>query len=220
MIFRELHSEEKLFTQEDSACLENILSGFLKSGETVLICYPEKWGNGGELFSHAVRKCHGIPVVWGEDGLWNTLLRQAFFFHCTAAIGDPLILLGLSKIRNATGTPLYIRNAVLSEAIHMDWLEEGIRTNLDCSIRGFLRNCTKELSDDPLDTLWQELSGWNSVLDCLVSREAGGVNLELVVFPGLRLPNLPSCARLTVRNWNPEEDHPFLMKKTLKSYAL
>ena len=197
MIFRELHSEEKLFTQEDSACLENILSGFLKSGETVLICYPEKWGNGGELFSHAVRKCHGIPVVWGEDGLWNTLLRQAFFFHCTAAIGDPLILLGLSKIRNATGTPLYIRNAVLSEAIHMDWL-----------------------SDDPLDTLWQDLSGWNSVLDCLVSREAGGLNLELVVFPGLRLPNLPSCARLTVRNWNPEEDHPFLMKKTLKSYAL
>ena len=102
----------------------------------------------------------------------------------------------------------------------MDWLEEGIRTNLDCSIRGFLRNCTKELSDDPLDTLWQDLSGWNSVLDCLVSREAGGVNLELVVFPGLRIPNLPSCARLTVRNWNPEKDHPFLMKKTLKSYAL
>ena len=216
MMFQELYAKEKHFTQEDSDRLEEILSGFLKNGEAVLICYPEKWGNGGEVFSRAVRKCHGIPVVWGEDGLWKTLLRQAFFFHCTAAIGNPLVLLGLSKVRNATGTPLYIRNAVLTEELHMDWLEEGIRSNLDCSIRGFLRNCTAQLNEEPLAALWQNLSGWNSVLDCLVSREAGGLNLELVVFPGQRLPKLPSCAKLSVRNWNPEEDHPFVMEKSLK----
>ena len=102
----------------------------------------------------------------------------------------------------------------------MDWLEEGIRSNLDCSIRGFLRNCTAQLNEEPLAALWQNLSGWNSVLDCLVSREAGGLNLELVVFPGQRLPKLPSCAKLSVRNWNPEEDHPFVMEKSLKRYAL
>lgn len=220
MMIQELYSEERIFSQDDSARLEEILAGFLKGGETVLICYPEKWGNGGEAFSNVVRNCHGIPVVWNEDGLWKSLLRQAFFFHCTAAIGDPVVLLGLSKLRNATGTPLYIRNAVLSETLHMDWLEDGIQSNLDCSIRGFLRSCTDKWIDDPLTALWQKLSGWNSVLDCLVSREAGGVNLELVVFPGLRLPKLPGCAKLTVRNWNPEEDHPFIMEKTLKRDAL
>ena len=195
------------------------MAGFLKRGETVLICYPKNWGNGAEAFSHAVVNCQGVPVVWSEDGLWKSLLCQAFFSRCTVAVGDPLVLLGLSKLRSATGTPLYIRNAVLSKALHMDWLEDGIRTNLDCSIRGFLSDCTDVLHEEPLSALWQELSGWNSVLDCRVSRESGGLNLELVVFPGLRLPKLPSCARLTVRNWNSQEDHPFLMEKTLKGYV-
>ena len=219
-MFQEMYSKELFFTQEDSECLETTLAGFLKNGETVLICYPENWGNGGEVFSRVIRKCHGVPVVWGGDGLWKTLLRQAFFCHCTAAIGNPLVLLGLSKIRNATGTPLYIRNVVLTEELHMNWLKEGIRTNLDCSIRGFLRNGTAPLNEEPVTALWQELSRWNSVLECFVSREAGGLNLELVVFPGQRLPKLPSCAKLNVRNWNPEEDYPFVMEKSLKRYAL
>ena len=219
-MFQELYSKELVFTQEDSDRLEKILSGFLKNGESVLICYPEKWGNGGEVFSRVVRKCHGIPVVWGGDALWKTLLRQAFFFRCTAAIGNPLVLLGLSKVRNATGTPLYIRNVVLTEDLRMNWLEEGIRRNLDCSVRGFLRNGAAALNEEPLTVLWQELSGWNSVLECFVCREAGGVSLEMVVFPGQRLPRLPSCAKLSVRNWNPEEDHPFVMEKSLKRYAL
>lgn len=60
-MFQDLYSEESVFSQEDSERLEGILSGFLKDGETVLICYPEKWGNGGEVFSCAVRNCRGIP---------------------------------------------------------------------------------------------------------------------------------------------------------------
>lgn len=158
--------------------------------------------------------------MWSEDGLWKTLLRQAFFFHCTAAIGDPLVLLGLSKVRNATGTPLYIRNAVLTEDLHIGWLEEGIRSNPDCAIKGFLKNGTAPSNEEPLVALWQELSGWNSVLDCHISKETCGLNLELVVFPGQRLPKLPSCAKLSVRNWNPDEDHPFVMEKSRKRYAL
>lgn len=219
-MFQDLYSEESIFSQEDSERFEEILSGFLKDGETVLICYPEKWGNGGEVFSRAVQNCRGIPVMWGEDGLWKTLLRQAFFFHCTAAIGDPFVLLGLSKARNATGTPLLIRNVVLTEDLHIGWLEEGIRSNLDCSIMGCLRSCTVKLREEPLSALWQELSGWNSVLDCHISREIGGLNLELVVFPRQRLPKLPSCAKLSVRNWNPDEDRPFVMEKSRKRYAL
>lgn len=52
---------------------------------------------------------------------------------------------------------------------------------------------------------------WFSVLDYRARRTECGVDLELVVFPGESLPKLPSCARLSVRPWEPETEIPFYM---------
>lgn len=54
-----------------------------------------------------------------------------------------------------------------------------------------------------------ELYQWDSVLDVFVRRGEYGLELDLVVFPGLMLPKLPYCAKMVVRNWNPEKDVPF-----------
>lgn len=57
--------------------------------------------------------------------------------------------------------------------------------------------------------LQRSLLSWTSVLDCRAKRTDMGLELEMVVFPGERLPKLPSCARRLVRQWNPKEDVPF-----------
>jgi phenylacetate-coenzyme A ligase PaaK-like adenylate-forming protein len=62
------------------------------------------------------------------------------------------------------------------------------------------------------DPVLAELGGmfqsWTSILDCNVIRGESGLEMELVVFPGEKLPTLPSCAKLIVRPWDPEKDVP------------
>lgn len=58
-----------------------------------------------------------------------------------------------------------------------------------------------------------QLSGhlhrWTSILDCRVTRGNYGLELEIVTFPGEKLPKLPSCAKQVVRPWDPETEIPF-----------
>lgn len=63
--------------------------------------------------------------------------------------------------------------------------------------------------DPVLSMVGEQLQQWTSVLDCRLSKSGYGMELEIVTFPGEKLPKLPSCAKLIVRNWNPEEDIPF-----------
>ena len=69
-----------------------------------------------------------------------------------------------------------------------------------------------------LNQLEEQLLSWSSVLDYRVSTTESGINLELVVFPGELLPKLPTCAKLTIRSWDPEKDVPFFMKDTYSNY--
>lgn len=55
----------------------------------------------------------------------------------------------------------------------------------------------------------ESLNRWSSILDVRVSDSGYGLELELVVFPGEKLPKLPNCAKLDLRPWNPETDVPF-----------
>lgn len=64
-------------------------------------------------------------------------------------------------------------------------------------------------SGQELDPITQNLINWTSILDCRVRRSDYGVELELVVFPGEKLPKLPFAAREIVRPWNPDKDEPF-----------
>ncbi len=67
--------------------------------------------------------------------------------------------------------------------------------------------------DDPSRVVLEEqFLAWSSVLDYRTVQTESGISLELVVFPGENLPKLPSCARLNLRFWNPEEDIPFYIQ--------
>ncbi len=63
-------------------------------------------------------------------------------------------------------------------------------------------------TDSDLAALTQYLQSWTSILDCALHRGPGGLEMELVVFPGEKLPVLPSCAKLVRRPWDPERDTP------------
>lgn len=60
-----------------------------------------------------------------------------------------------------------------------------------------------------LASLRSHLLSWTSVLDYRARMSRMGLELELIVFPGERLPVLPSCAKRLVRQWVPKEDIPF-----------
>lgn len=55
------------------------------------------------------------------------------------------------------------------------------------------------------------LHRWTSILDCRVTRGFYGLELEIVTFPGEKLPKLPSCAKQVVRPWDPETETPFFL---------
>ena len=74
----------------------------------------------------------------------------------------------------------------------------------------------RELSD-----LWESFHYWGSILDCKLYNNGYGLEVELIVFPGEKMPQFPNCAKLVVRAWNPESDEPFphayVLKKRLFS---
>lgn len=68
----------------------------------------------------------------------------------------------------------------------------------------------REMGEDlVLRALRENLLSWGSVLDCRAVKTAAGLELEVVCFPGLRLPPMPACARRVVRCWDPDTDVPF-----------
>lgn len=75
--------------------------------------------------------------------------------------------------------------------------------------------------DPAMSQLGEGFHYWGSVLDCKISNTGYGLELELIVFPGEKLPQFPNCAKLVVRAWNPETDEPFphayVLKKRLFS---
>lgn len=267
------------------------LGRFLKRGEKVLICFHEH--NAGDLgwcMEQAVLRCGAVPVIWGPDHRWKTLLQQAFYSRANTIIGPPLVILGLSKLKNHNGIPLYIRRAVMAGYPCPDWMIDGIVKGLDCTtvgcfgmgttgvVAGFscgqswgvhLRQdaygvdivddngqpaadgemgemvlypidrpdlrlplgengridrtlcpcgCTaprlmdlqaRNTADPDLANLGQYLQSWTSVLDCRLRRGEYGLELELVVFAGEKLPKLPTAAKQVIRRWDPKHDEPF-----------
>jgi len=63
--------------------------------------------------------------------------------------------------------------------------------------------------DPDLLELGQYLQSWTSVLDCRLRKGPYGLEIELITFPGEKLPKLPTAAKLVVRPWDPEHDEPF-----------
>lgn len=69
--------------------------------------------------------------------------------------------------------------------------------------------------DDVL-ALYQQFHSWTSILDCRVVKSEYGLELELVVFPGEKLPKMPTCAKQVIRPWDPERDMPLDLQPVWK----
>lgn len=65
---------------------------------------------------------------------------------------------------------------------------------------------------DARESLMESLLTWTSVLDFRVTNTESGLKLEVIVLPNEALPEMPSCAQLSLRNWNPEQDVPFFVQ--------
>ncbi len=275
------------------------LSKFLRKKEVVLICFlRHEKGNLSWLMEQAVLRCDGLPVVWGPDRRWKTLLRLAFASKATTIIGAPLVLLGLTKLKKANSIPLYVRRVITAGYPCLDWMVEGIMRGFDCQVGGCygvgmtgivagfacghswgvhireeeygidivdehgkslpmgqlgeiviypkeqpqLRYGTGEKgrlepkpckcgcqalrlmdmypgkNEDPdLYDLGIQLHKWTSILDCRITRGKCGLEMEIVTFPGEKLPKLPTMAKQIIRPWDPETDEPFWYVPELKN---
>ena len=71
-----------------------------------------------------------------------------------------------------------------------------------------------------LSSMGESLHFWSSILDCRLEKGECGLELEAVVFQGEKLPKFPSCAKMIVRPWNPDEDVPFDHYGVLKNKFL
>lgn len=279
--------------------LSDHLGAFLKKEDRVLICFPDHSDGGiGRLMEQAARRCGAVPVIWGPDHRWKSLLQQAFYSRAKVVIGPPLIVLGLTKLKRHNAIPLYIRHVVTAGYPCLDWMIDGIRDGLDCStwgsfgigttgvVAGFscgksrgvhlredeygvdilgpdgdvlpdgevgemvlypkrdprLRYCLGEngrietapckcgrtsprLMDmcpgkteaPDLAELGQHLQSWTSVLDCRLNKGEYGLELEMVVFAGEKLPKLPTAAKQVIRPWDPKHDEPFWYVPSVKN---
>ena len=123
--------------EETIEYLREHLRHFFRKQERVLICFPdEQEGSISWLMAQAVRRCDADPILWGSDHRWKTLLQKAFYNRATAIIGPPLILLGLAKLKNQSGTPLYIRRCITACYPCLDWMIDGIVRGFDCELGG------------------------------------------------------------------------------------
>lgn len=79
---------------------------------------------------------------------------------------------------------------------------------------------TEKMDCPELSELGESLHYWSSILDCRIERTEYGLELEVVVFKGEKLPKLPTTAKLIVRPFEPEKDEPFLHQEVLKKRYL
>ena len=201
---------------KDEAALEKVFRGFLQKKEHVLICLSGEADSPAGLIGGIVTRCGGIPVQADADPRWISLLKHGFAQRCGCIVGKAGVLLGLSKLSQRTGIPLFARNCVILDEQPDEWLTETIQFGLDCTIRAcFCPKAGKEEPDASLVHMIRELRRWTSILDYRLERTEAGLSLEMVTFPGARLPKLPSLARLSSRTWQPDTDCPFDLEKPL-----
>lgn len=292
-------SMEPAALERTIAYLAEHLGKFLKPRERVLICFLEhKEGNLSWCMEQAALRCNAVPVIWGPDHRWKTLMQQAFYSRASAIIGPPRVILGLTKLIKHNNTPLSVRKVITAGYPCLDWMIDGIVKGLDCEVGGCftlgesgavagfacghswgihlrqdeycvdivdeagkplppgelgeivlypcsapeLRYPMDELArletkrcycgsetyrlmdfapgrtEDPeLTELDQYLQSWTSILDCRLTKGESGLEMEIVCFPGEKLPKLPSAAKLVLRPWNPKNDVPFWYLPAVKA---
>lgn len=72
--------------------------------------------------------------------------------------------------------------------------------------------------DPELAAVGKDLMSWTSILDCRLNRGDYGLEMEIITFPGEKLPKLPATAKRLVRAWNPDKDEPFFYVPGINKY--
>lgn len=72
--------------------------------------------------------------------------------------------------------------------------------------------------DPELAAVGRDLMSWTSILDCRLNRGDYGLEMEIITFPGEKLPKLPATAKRLVRAWDPEKDEPFFYVPGVNKY--
>lgn len=130
-------ANEPALRDDTIAYLAEHLGKFLKPGEKVMLAFREhKEGNISWLMEQAALRINVVPVIWGPDHRWSTLLRQTFQIRASVVIGTPLILLGLTKLKKHSNTPLPIRKVISVGFPCLEWVIDGIVKGLDCEMGG------------------------------------------------------------------------------------
>lgn len=180
------------------AYLADHLGRFLRVRERVLICFPEhREGNLSWLMEQAVYRCGADPIVWGPDRTWKTLLRQAFYHKTSAIIGQPLILLGLTKLKKYNGTPLYVRKVITAGYPCPDWVIEGLEKGFDCEVGGCFA-----VSDSPVVAGFACGQSWG------VHIREDAYKVKIVDDAGRTLPNGALGHIILSPTWDPEMEIP------------
>ena len=123
--------------EKSIAYLAEHLGKFLKPRERVMLAFREhEEGNISWLMEQAALRIDAVPVIWGPDHRWSTLLRQTFESHASAVIGAPLVILGLTKLKKQNKTPLPIRKVITVGYPCLGWVADGIAKGLDCEVGG------------------------------------------------------------------------------------
>ena len=196
--------------------MTDVLRPFLRSKDKVFVCsFRESGCDFRQAAETAVRQLGGQSVCWSGQKSWQSLLRQVFSQRATVLMGAPQLILGLAKIAKITGTPLQVRHVVMLDPEEEPWLARGIQESLDAQIH-FVSCSTPSAclwgKDDPVvRELAAQLLPWSSILDFRAELTEQGLRLEILVFPGRKLPRLPSGACVTVRPWDPRLDAPFCL---------
>ena len=191
----------------DKVALRQALTACLYRQEKLLLCCAGEFAKAAEEEAGLLG---AAAVSWEPDLRWQNLVRLAILNRTRVAVGTGSVLLALSKIGKATAAPLPVRDVVLVGTKCPDWMVQSIASGLDARIWDC---CVDEpepqARDMALDRLPEELLRWSSVLDYRAMRTEMGLSMELTVFPGKQLPQLPSGAKVIVRPWNPGTDEPF-----------
>lgn len=198
--------------------LNSTLCQFLKTKDRVLICCPRE-SEMGMLLADSVSAHRGVTAFWDGDLRWSSLLRLCFTERYRVIAGPPHLLLGLSKLSKQRRTPLYIRNAILTEGCPT-WVRESIERGLDCRTWAISDAAEYALAQPEMNQLQRHLLHWSSVLDCRLIRGSYGLEIQVVAFPGIKLPEFPTCAKLDIQPWDPERHVPFYLAYDLKNPAI
>lgn len=212
-VYRNLHLPAGVSSQmQESIC--DILSSVTAPGDKVIVCSSVLDSGVNTLnVTAAVEAAGGEVMLWSEDQRWKTLLRMAFESRAKTIVGSAESLLALVKLAKFSHIPLNIFYAVVLDADGKRWMLDSIAAGLDCRVFSGTGEEWEPVQNAAVDREYRmmDLMQWGSVLDCKAYRSVSGLVMEIVCLQGGGLPKLPSCAKMILRNWNPEQDMPMTL---------